>query len=176
MTTEHTMNLTPITGKTLQAIAKVLKRPVSKAEIYPLPFYTHGDFLGVDGIPYIAAGDGPFSAGKLFRLTGNGGDILDANKVAGLTITDDTVLDYLCFFNMFVKANDSVFHVQLGGKIDGRIICGPLIDNKSDHYQIECIVEHGQFFYDCTYTVRPDGEVEMIASTPLDIEDLPMVH
>jgi hypothetical protein len=174
---DHTMEFTPITGPALQRLSATLKRPVGNAEFCPLPFYTEGDFLRVDGRPYIAAGDGPVTASKLFELTGYGAAIHDANRIAGLSITDDTVVEYLTFFALHVSTEDGNFFVFPEDKeVDGRMVKGPVVKKKQDDYLIECVVAHADQLWNCTYLVSREGDVEMVFGDPADVQALPRVH
>ena len=172
------MEFTPITGTALQGIAKAVGHAVGNAEIGPLSFYTRGDLLLVDGQRYIAAGDGPVTDGQLYPLTGHGSAIHEANKIAGLSITDDTVIDYLAFFNLNIRDDDGGNFIVLleDKKVGDRMVTRPRAEKKPDHYMIECNVMHDDQLWSCQYKVTPDGVVEMVSSDLLEEADLPRVH
>src|SRR4051794_14648203 len=107
----------------LTELSAFLEKPVSVAELSPLPFYDHGSLLTVDGVDYIAGGNCRFEDATIFDLDGTHTVFAEINEVAGLRITADTVMDYCKFYVGHIRGKSGeVFTIRedMEHQLEGR--------------------------------------------------------
>lgn len=92
------------------------------------PFYKNGDIIHViygdreTGV-LIAAGTGDVAGRELFPLRGQGKDIHEANRVAGLALNEANVFEYLEFFCGMIAGRETGCPFRIMQSLDGVVLC-----------------------------------------------------
>ncbi len=141
-----------------------------------LPFYERGTLLNFGKVFVIAAGPGPFGTGGYkYLLNGAAQAILQANKTAGLVLTEETAPAYLKFFCRFVfweevrfEVVESVdgYAVAEGALPDDLRIAGGLDDSGEFLYRAMMLVDDWAYQVRLA-TSRPLGAVRMVDNVQL---------
>jgi hypothetical protein len=97
---------TPITGEELEAFRKEANCPAVEMAAYKLSFYEHGQLIKIKHdcqfYHFAVAGENLEKA-DWYNMDGSAASIHVANKMCGLKLTEDNVLEYLRFFCAALK-------------------------------------------------------------------------
>jgi hypothetical protein len=169
---------TPITGKMLERFRRNTNRPDATIEVAWVTFYDHGNLVRIadNGTVehFIVAGDGELEDATWFLLDGRSDPIHAANRVAGLNITPDNVLDYLQFFCDFLDMEGSRMQItgacivefdnhkivptmrsMFKGLSDGKFLCAAHVIYDGAVFETE-------------FAIPPDGRTMMLSGNPLE--------
>lgn len=150
-----------------------------------LPFYEDGALVRVSDpgwtpgnltIWYLLLGH------KLYRLDGSSPPIHDFNRQV-IDLSEDNVLDYLRFFGYFVRSEGGMFLIAesiddpaMPASMNGAVR-EVIEDNirparykgrdENGSYLCDAVVFHADHLYDASFTIAPDGRVELTSDKPL---------
>lgn len=129
-----------------------------------------------------------FDEERFLILNGTSSPIYDANELATLNLTPDTVVDYVRFFCFFVHGDAGPFLLfeSLPPDCSGResieqkrqelaayIQPAKLVERTSSGaFRVSAIVLYDNCIFDAKFDVMPDGVIEMIDDNPL-VGDVP---
>ncbi|OJW20534.1 MAG: hypothetical protein BGO51_22085 [Rhodospirillales bacterium 69-11] len=142
----HPLNL-PIVHYALPEAAEAV------AEVATMPFWTGGKLVRLSspvwGAVRIYAAMMERGRARIFiHLTGNGDQVHQANGLAGLDLSEATVIPYLRFFGFFARDEGSAFLILRARQVEPFICTAVmLVDGE---------------MRDARFAVHPDGQVETL--------------
>lgn len=123
--------------------------------------------------------------GQLFHLNGTSLPIHEANRIGGITLTPENVLEYLKFFCFFVRGAEGPFYIledtdhpildfaldeptkNLFDSFARSATCtGP---NENGAYTCDAAIFYGPALFTASFSVEPSGMIEMLDDAPVAV-------
>lgn len=169
---------TPITGEELEAFRKELKCPALEMAAYKLSFYENGQLIKIkhEGQFYHFAVVGEtLEKADWYNLDGSVTSIQTANKMCGLKLTEDNILDYLRFFCSALKMESGCqMKISENGHVefaDGKRVAtaSPVFNgmSKGNGFLCQAHVLYQGTVFEASFEVSPDGNTKMLWDEPM---------
>jgi hypothetical protein len=182
MTTEQRM-FTPITGEKLESFRKQSDCPDIEMAAYKLPFYGHGQLIKIkhEGqFYYFAVVGEDLETADWNNLDGSVTSIHVANKMCGLKLTEDNILEYLRFFCSALKMESGCpMKISENGHVEfanGKRVAtaSPVFKgmSKGNGFLCQAHVLYQGTVLEAGFEVSPDGNTKMLWDEPMQIVEV----